>query len=495
MKKFSKTAVILLMLVLFYIFEPSGIHSTLALEKSSEMPKTYLLLDVSGSTEDARNTLISLYKYLFKLFETYPYEMDLTICFFDKTLWTDNPYVVNIMVGAQNKTTDLSRLDSLFAEEDSMMFSRDTAVYDSLLTFDQMFIASLTNEEKTNTNIIVFSDMQSTIHLERNTDDAVNELFSKWHEDGITVKGLIWCESEENFDYQNSDDINRMYMLDLTNKIEAYECIFSIYFDILTGVQPENYDYNPQYQESAFVRVNPEAYEIFIISDSNDLKLVYINEEGDLQEIDTDDTELFPVENYPDSPPKVLVFNKTTVDKIGGAFSALNVSHFQVYQIVAPQISDVSLQQNGQNDLVRAGEPIEIVAKYNPQIRYWEQKVTELQAEMIIYQDDPDAATTLTLVNKKDSYEFFSNELLFSEPGEHHILIHIMDENGIIISEHDAIQYIAKEKEHVEHNTIIQEDDAPQQTKSKLPIILCICISLALLAVLLMFIWLKKPWM
>lgn len=434
--------IIFVMLLSMLILAVTALPTSLAAEPVSVIPRTYMLLDVSGSTANSRETLTSLYKYLFALFDTSPYEMDLTICFFDESL--RNTDEIQTRIGGEVKGNAENQLYTVLSADD--MFLNNTAVYDSLIDFNESFITQLSDEEKKNANIIVFSDMVSTINITSNTHEAVNSLFSQWVEYGITVKGLIWRESAKEFIFQNSDDVNKVYNMDLANKIGAYECLFHIYFDIITGGYPENYDFNPNQKHDVPVVIYPNTYEMFVITDNNQTTLKYIDgETGEYKDINA--TELFPAAQFSDNPPKILVIDKQQIDLIGTTFLASSVSDFQVYPIVAPQVVDVTLQQNGQSDLIHAKELTNFNVAYNPQIKLWDQNASELKAEIIITKDGDSHSTSFTLVEQSDNHEFLGEYNTFPENGEYNIIVKIKDKNDVSLSEFETSQFVTFSKD------------------------------------------------
>jgi hypothetical protein len=414
-----------------------GFPTALAAGQVSVVPQTYILFDVSGSTANSRETLTSLYKYLFTLFETSPYEMNLTICFFDVSLRNEDE--IQTRVGGNNQGNTASQLYGKLLEPS--MFSKSTAVYDSLVTFEEKFIMPMSDEEKKNTTIIVFSDMDNTVRTDINTHGTINNIFSKWLENQITVKGLIWQENGKKFVFNQEDEINKVYPIDLNNKIGAYECLFHVYFDILTGGYPKNYDFNSQQKPNVPVVVYPNSYEMFIITDNNQTTLKYVDSAtGEYKDINA--TELFPAAQFSDNPPKILVITKQQIDLIGTTFLATSVSDFQVYPIVAPQVVDITVQQNGQSDLIRAKEITRFIVKYDPQIKIWIQNASELKAEITVTKDGDYQSTSFILDEQSDNSEFVGDKNPFPETGEYDVVAKIKDKNGASLSEYKISQYV-----------------------------------------------------
>jgi hypothetical protein len=435
MKKQGK---LLALFLLMLLMAATTLPTALAAGQAANIPQTYILFDVSSSTANSRETLTSLYKYLFALFETSPYEMNLTICFFDENLREKDEILT--IVGGEHKGNTVSKL---LADD---MFSKKTAVYDSLVAFNQKFITLLSDEEKMNTNIIVFSDMVSTVNTSANTCEAVNRIFSQWIESGMTVKGLIWRESAKEFVFRNSDNVNKKYDIDLNNKMGAYECLFHIYFDIITGGYPENFDFNPQQKSNVPVVVYPNSYEMFIITNNNLTTLKYVDREtGEYKDINA--TELFPTAEFPDNPPKILVINKQQIDLIGTTFLASSVSDFQVYPIVAPRVVNINIQQNGSSELIRANEATDFIVTYDPQIKLWAQNSSELTAEVTIGKDGTDHPSVFTLEDPSDTHEFLGNKNVFSETGEYNITVRIKDKDNAVLSEFLTTQYVTFSRE------------------------------------------------
>ncbi len=450
--------------------------------KDEPTPRTFLVLDVSGSTSESKDVLQSLYRYLIALFDTTPYEMRLTILLFDENLLDQTSNIIDTVVNNSNKNDIKGQLEELLLDK----FTKDTAVADSLSSLDKNFINKLTDQEKENCNIVVFSDMVSTIRLNSNNYRSINQIYSKWIDEKITVKSLIWNNKE--FSMENGDSINKIYNIDLYNTMPAYECLFHIYFDIVTGGYPEHFDNNKENVSRKLISIWPNTYEIFIITKNNDATLSIVTDSGEKKDIET--VELFPNDDFSGNPPKILKINKKQVDEIGRSFLAEGIEDFQVYSILAPQISEIKVSQNGERNLIRESKITEFVVSVDPQIKLWENKMSDITVQLFVDKLDPEnnLKSESKLIDpkitgnlEKDGY-FEQSFVAFTEGnGEYLISAQILDSAGNILSKETKKVFVT-----------FSDQITPDNDGKIAVVIISVFIVLVLIGILLLIVFKKK---
>lgn len=450
-------------------------------EKDNSIPRTFLVLDVSGSTVESKHMIQSLYRYLLALFETSPYEMQLTVLLFDENLLDQTYNIIDTVVNDSNKNDIKEQLEGILSDK----FTKDTAVADSLSSLDKKYISKLTAKEKENSNIVVFSDMVSTIRLDSNNYRSINQIYSKWIDEKITVKSLIW--DNKDFLLENGDNVNKIYNINLSDTMPAYECLFHIYFDIVTGEAPKYFYNNKESVSHKLISVLPNTYEIFIITKNNDAIFSYITDSEEKKNIET--IELFPNGDYIGNVPKILKINKNLVDKIGDAFLAEEIGDFQVYSILAPQISEIKVSQNGDRELIRESTKTEFVVSVDPQIKLWKNKLSDITVELLIDKIEPETnlqneqeeinPKIIGKLEKDGSFEK-SIEAFTEGNGEYLISVRILDSAGNILSKETKNVFVTFSNQSTPGNY------------GKIAFIIIIAFIVLVLTGILLFIVLKK---
>jgi len=357
-------------------------------EKSKEdiIPRTFLILDVSGSTRASRGILTSLYKIILELFQQCPYKMELTTLMFDKHLLTDPDCIIEETLGQGTNSNIQKKLNATLNSE--KVFCCDTAVHRSLSEFEDQYLDSLSDEDCKNANVIVFSDMVSTVDDTSDVNQDVNKLFYEWQERGITVKSLVWTENgDSDFVFEHVDDSgNTMCQVNLNNMLGAYESLLYIYFGLLTGEPPAIESYDTELHKNQLIVFPSDAYEIYLLAVGPDKKIVYYDSEtaeesdGSVLLEDRVETIKDEINGFPLSVYKIGREEASTIQNV----LAEDVSELKMYYIQCPEIVSSKIDSDSNNHKIYSKEPVTFTVTVNLSQLFWEEKAEEMYINTIL---------------------------------------------------------------------------------------------------------------